>query len=164
MGNGVLIGFVNISAKLMPNHKFFLLTGHGASTRFLSSPWLQLLTEASISSGFLIFRFVPGSNFVFLQPFLCKLTAPATNIIKDRQYLQFEKDHLAYGWELCIIEFRRHLRLCYIPPWASTHCYRLRWSRTQYSLKQKISDISLNGHNINSRWPISQRSLEKTFN
>ena len=23
MGNGVLIGFVNISAKLMPNHKFF---------------------------------------------------------------------------------------------------------------------------------------------
>ena len=30
----------------------------------------------------------------------------------DRQYLQFEKDHLAYGWELCTIEIRRHLRLC----------------------------------------------------
>ena len=162
MGNGVLIGFVNISAKLMPNHKFFYSLVTALALDFFPPPDCNFWQRQVFHLDFSFSDLSPAAILYFLSNSCANSRSNKHQL--DRQYLQFEKDHLAYGWELCIIEFRRHLRLCYIPPWASTHCYRLRWSRTQYSLKQNMSDISLNSHNINSRWAISQRSLEKTLN
>ena len=69
MASRVLIGFLNITGSHMLKHDVCSLTCLAAYTPFLSSTRMQLLLEAVVRVGFLIFYiafiFLTGSNFAF---------------------------------------------------------------------------------------------------
>ena len=113
MGNGVLIGFVNISAKLMPNHKFFYSLVTALALDFFPPPDCNFWQRQVFHLDFSFFQrsdLSPAANSYFFSHSCANSQSEKHQL--DHQYSQFEKDHLAYGWELCSIEFRRHLRLC----------------------------------------------------
>ena len=68
MAKGVLIGLLHITGSHMLKPDFFSLTGLAVCTPFLSSARMQLLLEAGVPLGFLIFQlsdFSPAATLYF---------------------------------------------------------------------------------------------------
>ena len=79
MASRVLIGFLNITGSHMLKHDVCSLTCLAACTPFLSSTRMQLLLEAVVRVGFLIFSFHISSTRMQL---LCLLKINASVFVK----------------------------------------------------------------------------------
>ena len=84
MAKGVLIGLLHITGSHMLKPDFFSLTGLAVCTPFLSSARMQLLLEAGIAVGFLIFQLSDflrqNATFVFAEN-KCKCICQAVHFI-----------------------------------------------------------------------------------